>query len=303
MKKLKFAAFILAASVIFSSCDIDVNINDDSDNSGSAVLSGENASINFLDIGQGDSCLITCGGKNVLIDGGERGEGDVILSYLEENDIDTLDYVIATHPHSDHIGGLVDIFYDVIKNDSITINEVITCDMADDIVPTTKVYNYFLQDIDSLDIEFSVLEEERNISLGDGSLRLIPSPFNDDQSLNNESVFTVFTYGDTVAVMGGDAETEEEEALVESGAFKNVDADIFKAGHHGSRTSSSTALLDEIDPEYFVISCGTDNSYGHPHDETLAKFADYSDEVYRTDLDGTVTFITDGEEISVSTEK
>lgn len=315
MKKTRFISIISMAILPFflSGCNIDENsflnsgnITPDSYSEGSGNGKSVNAVVSYIDIGQGDSELIESGGYSILIDGGEKGSGDEIISYLEERGISKLDYVIASHPHSDHIGGLTDIMYSIINEESdIEIGTVVMSDLDDSVVPTTKVYTYFLEDIDKLGIDLKIVEEQEEISLASDNsmLTLIPSPFTDDDNLNNESIVTVFRNGENTFLFTGDAEKEEEKALVETGALNGIDADVYKAGHHGSSNASSEELLSLISPSYTVISCGAGNSYGHPHEESLERISDCGSEILRTDLLGTIVFSSDGENISYESEK
>lgn len=269
-----------------------------------SYASATNAEISYIDIGQGDSELLQVNGYTVLIDGGEKGSEDKILSYLESKDIDTINYVIASHPHSDHIGGLTNIMYSIIKGKTdLKIENIISCDMDDSVQPTTTVYKYFLEDSEEIGANFEILETRKNIKLGDSTLTLIPSPIKDDSNINNESIVTLLKNGNNIFLFTGDAETEEESLLVKSNVFANVTVDVYKAGHHGSSDASSKLLLAEIKPKYTVISCAAGNSYGHPHKETLSKLATYNSEVLRTDLQGTIVFKSDGTNLSFETEK
>jgi competence protein ComEC len=240
--------------------------------------------------------------KNVLIDGGERGQGKNVIAILEKYKIKKLDYVIATHPHSDHIGGIVDILYAMMKKEtSLKINRIITCDVADEIVPTSKTYEYFLSDIDELDINFTVLEKTKTLSLGNASMKIVPSPYTDDENLNNESLVTIISHGKNDFVFTGDAEKAEEAALVGQDVFKGLGTVIYQAGHHGSETASTDILLDEIRPQYAVVSCGRDNSYGHPHKAAMNRLKKYTDRIFRTDEEGNILFVSDGRLCSYKT--
>lgn len=312
MKKFKFksiAAFAAASllAVSLTGCHYKITLIDGSEDSTDGGSGGVDAVVSYIDVGQGDCELIQAGGYNVLIDGGEKGSGDTIISYLESQNISKIDYVVASHPHSDHIGGLNDVMYSTIKGKSdIKIGEVFTCDLADSIIPSTKVFTYFLQDIDDIGAEFKTVDERMDIELGseDCVLTLIPSPYNNDKNLNNESVVAVLKNGDNTFLFTGDAEKEEETELVKNGAFDDVkNVDVYKAGHHGSSNASSDELLSAVSPKNVVISCGAGNSYGHPHKEALQRFSDHNATVYRTDLQGTVTVKSDGKNISFETEK
>lgn len=254
------------------------------------VDSNANATISFLDVGQGDSILIQAEGKTVLIDGGERDQGSVVLDDLKQYGVTTIDYLIASHPHSDHIGGLIDVLDTAAAASDLTVSAVILPEIPDADVPTTRTYEAFLDGIDDNNITPTFLSEQETLTLGTHTtLQLIPPPAgNSYTSLNDYSLAAYLDCGGKTFLFTGDAEKDEEADWLENGALRGIHADVFKAGHHGSRTSSSENLLEQIKPTYVVISCGTDNSYGHPHEEALDRFQAYCDKVYRTDMDGTV---------------
>lgn len=256
----------------------------------SQIDTDTNATISFLDVGQGDSILIQAEEKTVLIDGGERDQGSVVLDDLKQYGVTTIDYLIASHPHSDHIGGLIDVLDTAATTSDLTVSAVILPEIPEDDVPTTRTYEAFLDGIDDNHITPTFLSEQKTLTLGEHTtLQLIPPPAeNNYSSLNDYSIAAYLDCGGKTFLFTGDAEKEEEADWLESGALRSIHADVFKAGHHGSRTSSNETLLEQIQPTYVVISCGADNSYGHPHEEALNRFQTYCDKIYRTDMDGTV---------------
>lgn len=270
-----------------------------------AVDSNASATVSFLDVGQGDSVLIQAAGKTVLIDGGERDQGSVVLDDLKQYGVTTIDYLIASHPHSDHIGGLIDVLDTAATTSDLTVSAVILPEIPDADVPTTRTYEAFLDGIDDNNITPTFLSEQETLTLGDHTtLQLIPPPAgNNYSSLNDYSLAAYLNCGGKTFLFTGDAEKDEEADWLKNGALRGIRADVFKAGHHGSRTSSSEALLDLIKPTYVVISCGTDNSYGHPHEEALDRFQTYCDKIYRTDMDGTVICTVENGELHWSFDK
>lgn len=266
---------------------------------------GSELIIDYIDVGQGNSTLITSKDVNILIDGGERGNGERVEAALDKYGIDTLDYVIATHPHTDHIGGITDVMYDVVKGEyKLTIKNLVMSDLDDSVVPTTKTYSYFLDDADKIGTNIIIPEQKQNYTFGSVSVSIIPSPYKDDENLNNESLIAIVTHGENKFVFTGDAEAKEEKALVSGGAFDSVKkSSVYLAGHHGSSTGTTNELLDKINPEYGVISCGEGNMYGHPHVETLQKFSERNIKVLRTDLMGSIEFKSDGKNLQYKTEK
>lgn len=266
-----------------------------------SVSSGEGSitNVHFLDVGQGDSILICGSDKNVLIDGGERDQGDVVLADIKELGVEKIDYIIATHPHSDHIGGLVDVLNYAADYDDLSVSEVIIPDIPEEDIPTTVVYEKFLDgaEVNNADVTFA--EYKMTIDIGSGMITLYP-PVEDKNysSLNDYSVCAYLDCGKTSFFFTGDMEKPEEKDMLNSGYLHGLSATVLKAGHHGSNTSSSKELLDLLNPQYVVISCGTGNKYGHPHKESIKRFGEYADKIYRTDLDGTITCTTDGKNLA-----
>ncbi len=251
--------------------------------------------VHFIDVGQGDSTLICAGDKTILIDAGENNKGDEVLLYLNRLGITKLDYVIGTHAHSDHIGGL-----DTVIN-GIEVENIILSDLPEKMVPTTKTYTDLLEAIDNRDVNLIVAEPKDTYNIGGGTLTLL-SPVDDDyKDLNDFSIVSRFDFGNKSVLVTGDAEEKAEKDILQSGAYLN--ADILKVGHHGSDTSSSKAFLDAVSPEIAVIEVGAGNKYGHPMAETFTKLNMLGTKVYRTDLNGSVIATIDGDKITVTCEK
>src|SRR5665647_3197276 len=253
---------------------------------------GRNLTVNFLDVGQGDSILVKYDNKAMLIDAGEKDKGEVVSAYLKNQEISTLDYVVATHPHSDHIGGMVDIL------NSFKVEHFIDSGY----LYTSKTYEDMLTTIDKKNIPFETPKRGDKINFASGIDVQVLNPgnsyFTDDP--NQNSIVLKITDGTVSFLLTGDAGIEAENEIMKAGY--NVNADILKVGHHGSRTSSSASFINAVSPAVSVIEVGAGNDYGHPHKETLDRLQKVS-KVYRTDLDGTITITTDGSAYSVSTQK
>lgn len=258
--------------------------------------------VHYFDVGQGDSTLIKYKDKTVLIDAGEKDMGSTVVGYLKDLGIERLDYIIATHPHSDHIGGLPEVIR------SFETGTVIAPRVSDEMTPTTKVYERFLTALSEKGLRLTAAKTGTVYSLADENIENdntafeIIAPVGDDyDDLNDWSVGIRLVHGETAFIFTGDAEKGAEKDMIESGA--ELAADVLKTPHHGSGTSSSKAFLEAVKPSIAVISSGDGNSYGHPHAETLDKFNEYGIKYYRTDGCGTVTVYSDGEAIKVVTEK
>ena len=268
-----------------------------------SVPTDGSVSVYFLDVGQGDSELIVTDTAAVLIDGGERTEGDTLLADFQQYGISKLDYVIASHPHTDHIGGLT-VFLGMDPADSgVTVGTVITADVPDADIPTTKTYEQFLDNAEAHAEDVCFLSESMELDLGSATLQLIPSPIKSDaETLNEYSICGLLTSGANTFFFTGDAGKQEEQALLAENLLPSQPVDVLKVGHHGSKGSSSTEFLQALHPTDAVISCGTGNSYGHPHQGALERLQEVGCTIYRTDLDGTICIRSDGKALTIQTK-
>ena len=251
---------------------------------------GGPAEVHFIDVGQGDSIYIRTPSQDILIDAGERG--DTVVDYLKGQNVDDLELVIGTHPHSDHIGGLVDV-----------LEEIPTEEVVDPgVVTTSKTYEDYLTLIDARDITFTEGRAGMKRTFEDGTVLEIFSPASpDEDDLNEASVVAKLTYGKISFLFTGDAGTKSEKEMLKSGY--PLKSTVLKAGHHGSSTSTSDDFLEAVSPEAAVIPCGAGNSYGHPHKETLEKLEAADIDIYRTDIMGTIVAETDGKTYEITTER
>lgn len=243
--------------------------------------------IHFIDVGQADSALVTCDGHSMLIDGGNADDSNLVYSVLQRETDGHLDYVVGTHAHEDHIGGLSGAF------------EADTADVT--FCPVTeydsKAFRNFKTRADERGGGITIPAVGDTFTLGEASITVV-AVNSVPEDTNNTSIVIRIVYGDTFFLFTGDAEQETEEKILESG--QNIESTVLKVGHHGSSTSTSQAFLDAVSPTYAVISCGKDNSYGHPHSETLAKLASAGVEVLRTDELGDIYCTSDGSEVTFS---
>lgn len=232
--------------------------------------------IYFLDVGQADAAILRCEDDYMMIDGGNKSDSDFIYSFLKTViGISELDYVVATHPHEDHIGGL-----------SAVLN---ACKVGTVYSPVkefeSKEFVSLLKYADRQGTEIIVPDAYERFSLGTAIVDLY-APSNDLSDLNNSSIITKVTHGENTFLFMGDAEIEEERELIESG-FK-LKSKAIKIGHHGSDTSTSEEFLKSVDPQYAIISTGATNGYAYPSSEVLDRLAELGVELYRTDLQGTI---------------
>ena len=252
--------------------------------------------VHFLDVGQADSILAELpNGEIMLIDAGNNNDGKAVCAYLSALGISRIDYLIGTHPHEDHIGGLDDVI------DTFSIGTIVLPRIADDMVPTTKTYTDVLDAIDRKGLSITsaqpqILVSETDIPL---QIEILSDDAGEFSDLNDYSVVLKLTYGLRSFLFTGDAEQEAETLLLQSGG--DLSADVLKVGHHGSSTSTSDALLAAVSPRYAVISCEAENEYGHPHAETLEKLDELGVSLYRTDLHQTVVARCDGDNILFQT--
>ncbi|MDF2616443.1 MAG: beta-lactamase domain protein [Sedimentibacter sp.] len=229
--------------------------------------------VHFLDVGQADCTLIQLpNGEEALIDTGNYGDGSYITSYLKNLNVYDIEYLILTHPHEDHIGSAKEII------NNFAIEKI----YMPDVVTDSNFYESTMLAIENKDIEIIFAEPGlKIIDSPDLKFQLLSPKSMYYSELNEYSAAARLEYSSTSFLFTGDAESVSELEMV--GGDFNLDSDVLKAGHHGGRTSSSSDFLKAVTPEYSIISCGEDNSYGHPHIETLNRLSDIGSEIYRTD--------------------
>ena len=253
---------------------------------GSPALDGdgnaatEPTKIHFIDVGQGDSVLIEQDGAYALIDAGTAASETALLSYLEQLSVQKLQVVVMTHPHADHIGSMAAVLKKIPAETLILPDFSLAAEY-----PTSATLEKVLAAADAAGVSAVTAEAGQQYAVGGGTLTVVGAGIAGD-NYNNLSVSTLFTAGAFRFLDTGDAEAEEENALLESGA--NLSATVFKAGHHGSNTSNTLPFLRAVRPQIAVVSCGLNNDYGHPHQQTLDHFAAVGANVYRTDEMGSV---------------
>lgn len=235
----------------------------------------------FIDVGQGDGALIECDGEYMLIDGGTADQSDKIYSYLQNEGISNLDYLVCTHAHADHVGGLS------APLNTMTVETVFAPVTETD----SKAYTNFQKGVANQGLTIVHPNQGDTVSLGNSTVMFLGPVTEDVEDLNNTSIVLRIDHGNNSFLFTGDAEREEEETLLNSGC--NLKADVLKVGHHGSESSTTYPFLREVMPTYAVISCGKNNSYGHPDEATLSKLHDAEAQVLRTDEQGDIVIVSD----------
>lgn len=249
--------------------------------------------VHYIDVGQGDCSLILSEDEAVLIDTGEKANGELICEYLAEHNVDDIDCLLLTHPHSDHMGAASYII------DNMDVKQIVIPKVTDDMTPTTKFYENFLKSVQAKGLKMTAASPGLSIKIGDSELKII-SPVKDYKDLNNYSAASILTHGDDKFMFTGDIEEKAEKDILNEGYLEDID--VLKVAHHGSSSSSCNEFLEAVLPEYAVIMCDG-HSYGHPHEETIESLTKYTDKIYRTDIDGTIVMRSDENGITVTTEK
>lgn len=249
----------------------------------------DNLKVHFIDVGQADSILITAGSDAMLIDAGENGDGDFVVDYIKSQGISDLDYVIGTHPHEDHIGGLDDVI------NSFDVGKVLMPKQKS----TTKTFEDVLLSIQNKGLKVTNPKVGAKYNLGQAEWTLL-APSQEYEETNNSSMVIKLIFGNNSFMFTGDAEEKSEKEILKTG---NLNSDLLKVGHHGSKSSTSIDFLKEVGPTYAVISVGTDNRYGHPDKEIIERLIEQNVEILRTDELGTIIFTSDGNDLKYETIK
>lgn len=243
--------------------------------------------VHYIDVGQGDATLIKCGSHAMLIDGGNNNKGTTVQLYLKKQGVESLDYVIGTHPDADHIGGLDVIVY------KYNCDTVIMPDYEKD----TKTYQELVDVIHDKNMKITYPVVGEQYALGEAKFTIIaPNSNSYGGNANDYSVAILLEYGKNRFLFTGDAEEASETEMLSNGI--ELSADVYKVAHHGSRSASTQEFLNAVRPKYAVISCGEGNSYGHPHAEVLNRLRSMGVEVFRTDEQGSIIASSDGENIT-----
>lgn len=242
----------------------------------------------FIDVGQADSILITQNKNAMLIDAGNNEDGPDVVKFLEEKGIQKLDYLVGTHPHEDHIGGLDDVIKSEIEIKNILMPKIQT---------NTKTFEAVLDAIAAKGLKVTAPGKGDRVEVGKTQCEIMNDSIIDNKNLNLSSIIIRLQFGETSFLFMGDAETKNEEQR------KWTQTNVLKVGHHGSNTSSSEKFLKQVQPQYSVIMAGKDNSYGLPKSNILERIQTIGSKLYRTDMDGTIKMTSDGKTIQIETNQ
>ena len=281
------AVLVLAAALI---CGLALALHQQG---GSRVLTAEDLpapdgaglELYFFDVGQADSILVRCGGRSLLVDGGNRDDGPWLVQELSELGVTALDYIACTHPHEDHAGGLA-----YVANRVPAAQALVSVPQSDNVW-----FNDFLAVMG--EGRWRPAQAGEEFSLGDAQVQVL-GPLRDYEDVNDSSLVLRIVYGTTAVLLTGDATREAERDLVASGC--ELDADLLKLGHHGSNSSTGYLFLRQVAPTWAVASVGADNEYGHPGADTLSRLSDAEVTLLRTDELGTIACFSDGKSLSFS---
>ena len=290
MKKL--ISLFLICALLLCGCTIEIVLEPETTAAPAATVTDGALSAHFINVGQADCALIECGGAYILIDGGNRDDGQKVISYLQSCGVEELQAVICTHAHEDHVGGLPAV--------------LAVYPTAQVFAPTktysSKVFDDFLYYVDQQRLEVTLPAPGDTLTLGQAELEIL-GPVKTYAETNDTSIVVKLEYGTTSFLFTGDMEVEAENDMLDYWEDRmDWNVDVLKVGHHGSTTSSGYRFIYETDPEYAIISVGEGNTYGHPHDEIIDRYGDAGVPVFRTDELGTVLAVSDGSEIVITWE-
>lgn len=282
-----FTSSSFRTSISNAKANID-NTSNKRDEAKKVVSNSDTLKVYITDVGQADSILIRDGNYNMLIDAGNNSDGEKLVKYYKELGITSFKYVFASHPHEDHIGGM----------DDIINNFDIENFYMPDKLSTTKTFEDMLDALERKNLKYIVPKVNDKLSLNNSNIDVIyvGSDVND---INDSSIVLKLNYFSNSFLFTGDLGSNKEKEILNSGA--NIKADVLKVGHHGSSYSTASLFLDKVNPSFAAISVGKNNIYKHPATSTLEKLNKKGIKVYRTDLDGTILFESNGKDISVST--
>lgn len=246
--------------------------------------------IHFIDVGQADAALVLCDGEAMLVDGGNAEDSNLIYAYLKKLSLNHLKYIVCTHPHEDHVGGLAGALnYATVEHALCSVTSY-----------DTQAFKNFVKYLNKQNVYIEIPDAGDKFTLGSAEVQVL-GPVSESDEPNNMSIVLRIVYGETSFLFTGDAEREEEQDILNAGY--SLESTVLKVGHHGSANSTTYPFLREIMPEYAVISVGSGNSYGHPTEEALSRLRDADVTVLRTDMQGDIICKSDGNKVSFTVER
>lgn len=273
----RLLGLLLALSLLLSGCVIEISTPQES-------VSGDGLTVHYIDVGQADCALLSCDGEYMLIDGGNRGDSQLVVSYLEQQGVEQLTAVVCTHAHEDHVGGLPSVLA-VYPAQAV---------YAPTNTYASEIFDSFLHYTDQQGLSVTIPAPGDVLTLGEATLTVL-GPVKSYPDTNNTSIVLKVEYGETAFLFTGDMETQAETDMLDYWEGRmDWNCDVLKVGHHGSNTSTGYRFLNEVNPTYGVISVGAGNDYGHPHEEPLSRLKQAGVIVLRTDKLGHVIASSDG---------
>ena len=286
----KFIALLSLLCLLLCGCEYSIVLETQPANA--PADAGRELLIHFLDVGQADCALIECDGEFLLIDGGNREDGQLVVSYLQQQGVEVLNTVICTHAHEDHVGGLPSVL--AVYPTQTVLSPTKTY--------SSNIFDKFLYYVDQQGLEVEIPSPGDVLNVGSATVTVL-GPVKSYADPNNTSIVCRIDYGKTSFLFTGDMEQEAEGDMLDYwGSKVNWEVDLLKVGHHGSNTSSGYRFLNELNATYGVISVGKGNDYGHPHEEPLSRFRQAGITILRTDEMGTVLAVSDGSQITLTWE-
>ncbi len=289
IRQLLIPVFLIIAAVLYRPV-IGLFSENATDTIHTGAPDGRDLIVSYLDVGQGDATLISKGDFHMLIDAGNNQKGETVVGDLQKLGVNKLDVLVGTHPDSDHIGGLDDVIY------AVSVDTVYMPEMQ----KKTKTYQDVLTALKKAGKKAEMPEMGKSYTYDSNVVVRFLSPVKKYSDSNDNSLVVQLAYGKNRFLFMGDAEETAEEDMLQKGY--DLECDVLKLGHHGSYTATSQAFLQRVNPTYGIISCGRDNSYGHPHAEVISRLEDEDVQVYRTDTMGTITARSNGENVTISTK-
>lgn len=291
----RIISLFLILSLLLCGCSIEY-VSAPIEPAASVVTGSDELIVHFIDVGQADCALIEWDGFYVLIDGGNKEDGQLVISYLEQQNVQSLHAVICTHAHEDHVGGLPSVLAVYPTEKVYAPTKTYSSNVFDDFV--------YYTDQQGLDITIPTPGDHFILSDGTNEVKFtILGPTQSYAETNDTSIVVKLEYGETSFLFTGDMEVAAENDMLDYWEGRmDWNVDVLKVGHHGSSTSSGYRFVYETDPEYAIISCGKDNSYGHPHEEVVSRYNDAGIPMLRTDELGTIFAVSDGAEVTLTWE-